>query len=87
MFDELKIDILDYTIEAKADQRKVELIEAAGLILTKVFYAEFLVTLDKSFVHAHAGCGGCGPFGQATGSLWPITFSRNSSTRPRCNCS
>jgi len=56
VFDELKIDMLDYTIGAKADPRKVELIEEAGFILAKVFYAEFLVTLDKSFVRAHASC-------------------------------
>lgn len=54
VFDELKLDMTKYT--SGAHPGKVELIEEAGLVLAKIFYAEFLVTLDKAFVRANAGC-------------------------------
>lgn len=54
VFDELKLDMTRYT--TGANPAKVELIEEAGLVLAKIFYAEFLVTLDKAFVRANAGC-------------------------------
>jgi len=56
VFDELKVDMIDLTFGAKADPRKVELIEEGGRVLAQVFYAEFLVTLDPHFVRANAGC-------------------------------
>lgn len=56
VFDELKVDLIDLTFGARADPRKVELIDEAGRVLAKVYYAEFLVTLDPAFVRAHAGC-------------------------------
>lgn len=54
VFDELKVDMLGFTVGANPAQ--VELIEEAGVILAKVFYAEFLVTLDRDFVRTNAGC-------------------------------
>lgn len=54
VFDELKVDMLGFT--TGANPAKVELIEEAGVILAKVFYAEFLVTLDRNFVRTNAGC-------------------------------
>lgn len=54
VFDEFKVDMLGFTIGAHP--AKVELIEEAGFVLAKIFYAEFLVTLDKAFVRANAGC-------------------------------
>lgn len=54
VFDVLKVQMIHWTLGAAP--RQVELIEVAGRVLAKIFYAEFLVTLEPAYVRAHAGC-------------------------------